>query len=58
MKVLFGHKSDEPEYTEVLITEVEERIPDATKWAESNGYTVRVAEINLSKAPDFTKILN
>ncbi len=53
MKVLFGHKANEPEYTEVLITEVEERIPAATEWAQANGYVVRIADIDLSKPPNF-----
>jgi hypothetical protein len=53
MKILFGHKAGEPEWTEELITEVEERIPAATKWAESQGYVVRVAEVDLSVPPQF-----
>ena len=56
IKVLFGHKVDEPDYTEALITEVEERIPNATEWAEANGYVVRVAEIDLDERPDWTKV--
>ena len=53
MRVLFGRKVGAPDYTEALITEVEERIPDATAWATANGYVVRVAEIDLSKPPVF-----
>jgi hypothetical protein len=53
MKVAFAHKANEPEYTEVLLTEVEERIPAATEWAKANGYVVRIAEINLDTPPTF-----
>lgn len=56
-RVLFGHKANEPEYTEVLITEVEDRIEAATEWAKANGYVVRVAEIPDGK-PDFSKIFS
>jgi hypothetical protein len=58
MKVAFCTKIGEPEWTEELLTEVEDRIPAATKWAEERGYNVRVAEIDLSVAPDFTKTIN
>jgi len=59
VKILFGHKAGEPEYTETLITEVEERIPAATEWAEAQGYIVRVAEIDLDTPPVFGRnVLN
>lgn len=35
---LYAVRKGDPDWAEVLITEVEERIPDARKWAESNGY--------------------
>ena len=55
MKVAFAHKNNEPEYTEILLTEVEERIPAATEWAEANGYIVRIADVDLSTPPAFGK---
>ena len=53
MKVAFARKVGEPEYNEVLLTEAEDRIPAATKWAEENGYTVRIAEIDMNTPPKF-----
>jgi len=53
MKIAFAHKRDEPSWTEILLTEVEDRIPAATQWAEANGYVVRVAEIDLTQPPKF-----
>ena len=53
IKIAFAHKVGEPDYTEILLTEVEERIPEATAWAKANGYVVRVAEIDLSTPPVF-----
>ena len=57
MKVAWARKKGEPESTEVLLTEHEDRIPAATKWAEANGYVVRVAEIDMTEPPDFTKTI-
>ena len=53
VKVAFCRKQGAPDYTEELLTEVEERIPAASKWAESQGYIVRVAEIDLDTPPKF-----
>ena len=58
VKVAFARKVGAPDYTEVLLTEVEDRIPAATAWAKENGYVVRIAEIDLDVAPDFTKVVN
>lgn len=55
IKVLFGRKIDEPDYTEALITEVEERIPEAEAWAADNGYVTRVAEIDIDEPPDLER---
>jgi hypothetical protein len=44
---------------EELITEVEERIPEATKWAEENDFDrIRIAEIDLTEKPDFVHAIN
>jgi hypothetical protein len=57
-KILFGTKVGDPDYMEQLITEVEERIPAAKRWALANGFDrLRVADIDLSTAPDFTKTI-
>ena len=59
MKILWATHKDKPVYAEVLITEVEERIPEASKWAIANGYiNLRVADIDLSVKPDFTGTIN
>jgi hypothetical protein len=54
VKILYATKIGEPEYAEQLITEVESRIPDATRWATANGFDrIRVAEVDLEAKPDF-----
>lgn len=58
MKVAWATKIGAEEWEEILLTEVEERIPAATEWAKANGYTVRIAEIDLTVRPDFTKTVN
>lgn len=59
VKVAWATKKGAPEWTEELLTEVEEDISAATKWAEENGYVVRVAEIDLDTPPEFAKnVLN
>lgn len=53
MKILWGTPKGATGYHETIITEVEERIPDAIKWAEANGYDrLRVQELDLT-LPDF-----
>lgn len=53
MKILFGVKVGEPDWAEQLITEQEEQIPAARKWAGENGFDrFRIAEID-DNPPDF-----
>lgn len=60
MKVLYATKIGEPEYMEQLITEVEDRIPAASAWAQQNGFDrLRIATYSDEpERPDFTKVLN
>jgi len=54
MKVLFAVKVGEEDWKEQLITEVEDQIEAASKWATENGFDrLRIATIDLSKPPDF-----
>ena len=57
-KVAYCTKKGEPEWTEQVLTDHEASIPEATKWAEANGYAVRVAEIDLGCPPDWSQTLN
>jgi hypothetical protein len=59
MKILFATRKGNPDWMEELITEVEERIPEATKWAEENDFDrIRIAEIDLTEKPDFVHAIN
>ena len=59
MKVLFAVKIGNENWQEELITEHEEKISQAKWWAERNGFDrLRIAEIDLTKKPDFTKGIN
>ena len=54
MKILFAVRKGAEDWQEELITEVEERIPSASKWAKANGFDrLRVAEIDENAKPDF-----
>jgi len=58
VRVLYGRKAGEEEWMEQMITEREDQIPAASEWAKANGFVhLRVAEIDLSKPPDFTKTI-
>jgi hypothetical protein len=58
-KVMYGTKKGEPDWKEDIITTDETRFDDAKKWAEENGFDrIRVATINLTKKPDFSKTVN
>lgn len=58
-KVLFAVKVGEPDWAEQLITEQENRIEEARKWAGENGFDrFRIAEIDLSTPPDWAKTVN
>lgn len=55
-KVLWGVKKGEPDWKEQIITEQEERIEDAKKWATANGFDrFRIQTIDLTTPPDFKK---
>lgn len=60
MKILLAVKIDNEDWQEQLITEDEDRIDDAKKWAENNGFNrFRIAEIDLSRPPNFgSELLN
>lgn len=58
-KILYGTKKGEPNWKEQIITEDETQIEKAKTWAEANGFDrIRVATIDLSKAPDFAGTVN
>ena len=58
-RVAYARKVGEPDYTEVILTTDEAKIPEATKWAEANGYVVRVAVYDLDEPPKFgANVLN
>lgn len=55
-KVLWGTKVGEPDYNEQLITENENQIEAAKKWAEQNGFDrLRIQNLDLTTPPDFKK---
>lgn len=55
-KVLWGTKVGDPDYNEQLITENENQIEAAKKWAEQNGFDrLRIQNLDLSTPPDFKK---
>jgi len=57
-KVLFAVKRGDEAWREQLITEVEERIASAKKWALANGFhKLRVATIDRDTPPDFRRCL-
>ena len=59
VRALFGVREGNEDWQEELITEVEEHIPAARKWAESNGFDrLRVVEIDDTRPPDFAASVN
>lgn len=57
--ILWGHKRNEPDYFEHIITEKSELIEQASIWALSNGFDlVRIQEFNLNVKPNFINTLN
>lgn len=58
-KVLYGIRKGQPDYMADIITTNEKRFDEAKAWAIENGFDrFRIAEIDLSVKPDFTKCLN
>lgn len=58
VQVAYYRRPDEPQYMEQLLTDKQDQVKPSVKWATSQGYVVRVAEIDLSTPPDFAKTLN
>lgn len=55
-KILWAVKKGDPHWKEQIITEKEERIEDAKKWAIANGFDrFRISTIDLKEKPDFKK---
>jgi hypothetical protein len=57
MKVLFCTKKGQPAHTEQLLSDKPDQYEKAIIWAENNGYIVRIANIDLTKKPDFAKTI-
>ena len=58
-KILFAVKEENEDWQEELITEYEERIPDAIEWAKENGYNrFRIWEFVEGDKPDFASTVN
>ena len=59
MKILWATKIGAPDHYEQLITEQSDMIEPASQWAIDNGFDrLRIADVDLTKVPDFTKTLN
>ncbi len=59
VKVLWGHQKGKPDYFEKVLSENEADFEEAKAQAIQNGFdNFRVAEINLSTPPNFTKTIN
>jgi hypothetical protein len=57
-RILYGTRKGEPALNEEIITNQEKRFDQAKAWAKRNGFDrFRVAVIDLSVAPDFTKAI-
>jgi hypothetical protein len=54
MKILFAVRTQNEDWQEELITEREDRIESASKWAIENGFDrLRIAHIDETAAPNF-----
>jgi hypothetical protein len=59
MKILWATKIGAPDHSEQLITEQPDMIEPASQWAIDNGFDrLRIADVDLTEVPDFTKTLN
>jgi len=57
-RILYGTRKGAPAWQEEIITNQEKRFDEAKAWAKRNGFDrFRVAEIDLTVAPDFTKAI-
>ncbi len=58
MKILWATKIGDEDWQEQLITENPAAIEKASTWARANGFDrLRVADVDLSKPPDFSKVI-
>tara|TARA_R110000850_G_scaffold271242_1_gene405367 strand:+ start:512 stop:706 length:195 start_codon:yes stop_codon:yes gene_type:complete len=56
--ILWGIKKGNPDWMQEIITNDKSNFEKAKAWARRNGFDrFRVAEIDTSKAPDFTNTL-
>jgi hypothetical protein len=59
MLVLWATKKGAEDWQEQLITEQEDKIEQAARWAKENGFDrLRIANINLSEKPNFAGTVN
>lgn len=59
IRTLWATRIGDEDWQEQLITENPDAIEPARAWAEANGFDrIRIAEIDLDMAPDFTNVLN
>jgi hypothetical protein len=59
MLVLWATKKGEEDWQEQLITEQEDKIEQAARWAKENGFDrLRISNINLNERPDFAGTVN
>jgi len=57
--ILYAVKKGQPKYMEEIITTNPEKIEEARKWAEENGFDrFRIAKIDLGEKPDFIGTIN
>ena len=57
-RILYGTRKGAPAWQEEIITNQEKRFDQARAWAKRNGFDrFRVADIDLTVAPDFTKAI-
>ncbi len=57
--VLYGVRIENEDWQEEIITTNAAKIHEASAWAKANGFDrLRIAKIDLSVAPDFSKTLN
>lgn len=57
--ILYGVKVGDPDYAEVILSSVPANFERVKRWATRDGFDrFRIAEINLSEKPDFTKTIN
>jgi DhnA family fructose-bisphosphate aldolase class Ia len=59
MLVLWATKRGDEDWQEQLITEQEDKIEQAARWAKENGFDrLRISNINLNERPNFAGTVN